>query len=61
MERELEDMDTTNQFVKDLHQDVVESVKVSLNVLFLLMGTIHCLKKKMPLVELMAFHFPKSL
>lgn len=30
MEKELEDMDTTNPFVKDLHQEIVESVKVSL-------------------------------
>lgn len=29
MERELEDMDTTNSFVKELHQEVSESVKVS--------------------------------
>lgn len=30
MEKELEEMDTTNPFVKDVHQEVMESVKVSL-------------------------------
>lgn len=33
MEKELEDMDTTNPFVKDLHREVAESVKVSLKIL----------------------------
>lgn len=38
MEKELEDMDTTNLSVKDLHQEVAESVKVSLGFFQFLFG-----------------------
>lgn len=37
MEKELEDMDTTNPSVKDVHLEVMESVKVSLNAFSLLL------------------------
>lgn len=36
MEKELEDIDTTNPVVRELHQEVVESVKVSLNRIYLI-------------------------
>lgn len=35
MEKDLEDMDITNPSVKDLHQEVMGSVKVSLHVEYL--------------------------
>ncbi len=36
MEKELEDMDTTNPYVKELHHEVMGSVKVSLDYIQLM-------------------------